>query len=113
MAHSILLTGCSGYLGGALLADLQSAALPPYKHLYALVRSDAQAEAVQRYGAEPLRCALDDAVAVHEAIVTHGITVVFFLVDAVRAEMQINLIDALAAVKRETGKTVHFLHVSH
>ncbi|UKZ95222.1 uncharacterized protein TrAFT101_010072 [Trichoderma asperellum] len=49
--HNILLAGASGYLGGSILAQLHnfiddSMELPAYDTIYALVRSDAQAQAV-------------------------------------------------------------------
>lgn len=112
MSHRILLTGASGYLGGTLLAQWAGANLPAYDRLFALVRTDAQADAVKRYGAEPLTFNIKDETATRTAIVDNKITVVLFLVDAFRAESQVYLIRALAEVKRSTGLDVHFLHVS-
>lgn len=110
-SHRILITGASGYLGGTLLARWKDANLPSYDKLYALVRTDAQAAAVQQYGAEPLALDAQDEVAVRDAVVTHQITIVFYLIDAMRSEAQVNFIKALAEVKRTTGQEVHFLHV--
>ncbi len=114
MSHSILLTGASGYLGGSLLAALPSANLPTYKTLFALVRTPAQAASVRTYGAEPLTFDTNDASAVRQAIVSNAITIVFFLVDALRAETQPHFIKALAEVKAnlEGEVDVHFLHTS-
>ncbi|KAI1612623.1 hypothetical protein EDD37DRAFT_314338 [Exophiala viscosa] len=112
MAHRILLTGVSGYLGGTLLARWKSANLPPYEHLYALVRTVEQAQAVKRYGAEPLTFSLKDEAAIREAIVGKEIDVVFFLVDAFYSDAQVLLIKALGELKKSTGKDVHFLHTS-
>ena len=110
-SHRILITGASGYLGGTLLARWKEADLPSYDKLYALARTDAQAEAVRQYGAEPL--AIDsDAAAVRKAVVDHQITIVYYLIDAVRSEAQVDFIKALAEVKKATGQEVHFLHVS-
>jgi len=112
MAHRILLTGASGYLGGDLLARLQGASLPAYEKIYALVRTDLQAEAVKNYGAEPIRINVQDAAEVHNAVVNNKITVVYYLIDPVNSEPQVHFINALSEVKRQTGKEVHFLHVS-
>lgn len=112
MSHRILVTGASGYLGGTLLARWTRANLPAYEQLYALVRTDEQAEAVRDYGAEPLRFNVADEAATREAIVGNTITIVFFLIEAMRSESQVFLIKALAEVRNITGKDVHFLHVS-
>lgn len=121
--HRILVTGASGYLGGTLLARWAGANLPPatgYDKLFALVRTDAQAQAVRQWlreapaEVEPLTMNIheDEGAAVREAIVANGITVVFYLVDAVRSGPQLGMIEALAEVRRRTGLDVHFLHVS-
>lgn len=111
MSHRILITGASGYLGGSLLAGVANAKLPVYDTLYALVRTDAQADAVKKYGAEPLTVNVRDEAAVHEAVVGNQINIVFFLIDAMSAASQGYFIKSLAEVKSMTGKEVHFLHV--
>lgn len=111
MSHRILITGASGYLGGTLLARLATADLPAYDKLYALVRTDEQAEAVARYGAAPLAFDIADEAAAYKAIVDNNITIVFYLIHARRAEHEVFLIKALAEVGRRTGSVVHFLHV--
>lgn len=111
MPHNILITGGSGYLGGTLLARLRAAGLPPYGTLYALVRSDSQADAVAQYGARPLRLDTQDEDAVRAAVIRNDITVVYFLIDAMRSTAQKYFIAALAEVKQKTGQDVHFLHV--
>ncbi|KAI4953629.1 hypothetical protein J4E91_002477 [Alternaria rosae] len=109
---SVLITGASGYLGGSLLAELRNAVLPEHKDIYALVRSQDQAEAVKKYGAHPLTFTLQDEKSVVKCIVDAQIFVIFFLVDAVNSDMQVPMIKALAEVKKQTGREVHFLHTS-
>ena len=112
MSHSILITGASGYLGGSLLASLSRTELPLHKKLYALVRSTQQAEAVKKYGAESLVLDLQNEEAVVKTIVDAKISIVYFLVDALKSHLQIPLIKALGEVKKQTGEEVHFLHTS-
>ncbi|KAJ0354221.1 hypothetical protein COL154_011827 [Colletotrichum chrysophilum] len=104
MAHNILITGASGYLGGTLLARWKEAGLSGYDKLFALVRTDAQAEAVKSYGAEPLSFSLKDENAVRDAVVNNRITIVYYLIDALNSAGQKNFIKALAEVKRLTGE---------
>jgi hypothetical protein len=112
MSHIILITGSSGYLGGSLLAQLGRTKLPPYQKLYALVRTEQQAEAVKNYGAEPLVLDLQDEGAVVKSIVDAQISIIYFLVDALKSTFQIPMIKALSEVKKQTGRDVHFLHTS-
>lgn len=114
MSHSILLTGASGYLGGSLLAQLSHANLPPYKHLYALARSESQAASIRQYNAEPLILDLSDQEQAIKTIVDAKITIIYFLLDAMKSELQIPLIKALGEVRKQTvgGQDVHFLHTT-
>lgn len=110
--HNILITGASGYLGGTLLAHLPTASLPPYGKLYALVRTDDQAQAVTQYRAQPLKFDTKDESAVRAAVVDNSITIVYFLIDAIHSTAQRHFLKALAEVKQKTAQQVHFLHVS-
>ncbi|OGM47256.1 hypothetical protein ABOM_003907 [Aspergillus bombycis] len=112
MAHNILLTGASGYLGGTLLARLKQTDLPPYGKLYALVRSETQAQCVQQYGAEPLLCNIGEHDQLTSAIIDREISVIYFLIDAYGQTHQQVMIRALGKVKERTGKSVHFLHTT-
>ncbi|KAH8194026.1 hypothetical protein TruAng_011807 [Truncatella angustata] len=112
MSHNILLTGASGYLGGTILARLSSANLPPYGKLFALVRSDEQAEGVKRYGAEPLKFNANDATEVQDVVVNNEISIIYYLIDFQHSHQQVNFIHALAEVKKATGKQVHIIHTS-
>ncbi|KAJ0345359.1 hypothetical protein COL154_007786 [Colletotrichum chrysophilum] len=109
--HNVLLTGASGYLGGSLFAGLESYGLSGYDKIYALVRSDAQKEAVQQYGAEPLSVSSKDAKAVRDVAMQNKISVVFYLIDVFESTAQENLIKALGDLRQTTGQDVHFLHI--
>lgn len=113
MSHNILITGASGYLGGTLLARWAAADLPPYGKLYALVRTEQQAQAVkQKYGAVPLTFDPYVETAVLRGVVDNQITVIYHLIDAFQSDSQVYMIKALVEVKKTTGQAVHFLHVS-
>ncbi|KAK5174484.1 uncharacterized protein LTR77_001564 [Saxophila tyrrhenica] len=111
MHHNILLTGASGYLGGSLLAAWSSANLPPHGKLHALVRTDKQADDVRQYGAEPVRIDVSDPEAIRQCVVERQITIVLWLIDAMRSEGQVAFIKALGEVKGRVGGDVHFVHV--
>ncbi|KAL6820198.1 hypothetical protein J3E69DRAFT_374244 [Trichoderma sp. SZMC 28015] len=114
--HNILLTGASGYLGGSILAQLHnpssSIELPAHGKIYALVRSDAQAQAVRDYGAEPTSFDPGNEAAIESFILGHEVSVVVWLIDVVSVERQTLFIRALAKLRQQTGKEVHFLQTS-
>ncbi|KAI1175575.1 hypothetical protein F4777DRAFT_322778 [Nemania sp. FL0916] len=112
MAHNILITGGSGYLGGSLLARWNEAKLPAYNKLFALVRTPAQAEAVKQYGAEPLTFDAYSESEVWAAIVDNNITVVYHLIAPWPYTSQSYFLKAMAAAQKNTGRTAHFLHTT-
>ncbi|KAK4062943.1 hypothetical protein Trihar35433_8738 [Trichoderma harzianum] len=115
--HNILLTGASGYLGGSILAQLHnpsssSTGLSAHAKIYALVRSDAQAQAVRDYGAEPTSFDPGNEAAIESFILGHDVSVVVWFIDVVSVERQTLFIRALAKLRQQTGKGVHFLQTS-
>lgn len=111
--NSIYITHRHGrYLGGSLLEELRNTLLPDNSSIYAPVRSQEQAKAVEKYGARPLTLDLQNEHSVTRSIIDAQIFVIYFLVDALNCDMQIPLIKALAEVKKQTGREVHFLHTS-
>ncbi|KAL7953521.1 hypothetical protein V8C34DRAFT_320980 [Trichoderma compactum] len=107
--HSILLTGASGYLGGSILAQLHnpssgSTELPAHDKIYALVRRDAQAQAVREYGAEPASFDPGDETAIESFVLERKVSVVVWLIDVVSVERQTLFIRALAKLRQQTGK---------
>ncbi|KAL4867278.1 hypothetical protein BDV12DRAFT_209954 [Aspergillus spectabilis] len=109
MPHSVLITGVSGYIGGMLLARLSTLQLTSLSKLFVLVRTDAQAEACRRYGAEPLQ--FDDAynqAAILEAIVQSQITIVYFLIIATSLRTKGSSLKLLPS-QRITGLEAHFI----
>lgn len=110
--NNVLVTGGSGELGGTLLHRLKLAELPTYKTLYALVRTESQAQAVKQYGAEPLIFNSYNAEAVKEAVLKYEINIVFLLHDALKSDAAVNFIKALSSLEKKNGTEVHLLHVS-
>ena len=111
MSHNVLITGASGYLGGDLLYSLSAGERLPYNKLYALVRNDAQAESVRKYGAEPLFLDVKDEAAVLREVLDKQISIVFYFIDALAQEGQVTFIKALGELKKQISLPVHFLHV--
>lgn len=114
MSRNVLITGGSGYIGGSLLAKLKNTTdLPSHGTIYALVRSNEQAEQVKsHYNATPLMVDLEDQSAITTTLLEKQISVVFFLINAFNADAQVKFIEALAAVKDQHGVQTHFLHTT-
>ncbi|GFF63169.1 hypothetical protein IFM62136_05552 [Aspergillus lentulus] len=106
MEYNVLITGGSGYLGGTLLNQIESADLPKYHKLFAFVRSDAQADAVKQYSAEPLQFDMQDETSVRDIVLQNRINVVFYLVDAIKSSTQESFIKALAELRETTGQDI-------
>ncbi|PYH68005.1 NAD-dependent epimerase/dehydratase family protein [Aspergillus vadensis CBS 113365] len=109
MSHNVLITGASGYLGGSLLARLSTLQLSGVNKTFALVRSDAHADACRRYGVEPLKFNVHDQAAIHEGIVKNMVTVVYYLIGCDQFDNQGFFIQALAESKKITGQQTHFI----
>lgn len=114
MAHNILITGGSGYIGGSILAELKKTTnLPPHGTVYALVRNKEQAEKTKaNYNATPLELNLEDQKAITATLLNKQISVVFFMINAFNANTQLKLIEGLAAVQKQHGIQSHFLHTT-
>lgn len=113
MARNILITGGSGYLGGSLLAVLKKTDLPALGTVYALVRSEEQAQKVkEHFNATPLILDLEDQEAITASLLEKRISVVFYLIHAISAENQKRFIQALKEVKAQLGVETHLLHTT-
>ncbi|KAK7397880.1 hypothetical protein QQX98_012748 [Neonectria punicea] len=110
--RNVLITGASGYLGGTVVAQLADAHLPPHGNIFALVRTDSQAEAVKKYGLDAITFDPYDETSVEQHILGNQISVVYWLIDALGSAAQPHFIKALSKLKQKTGQTVHFLHTS-
>lgn len=95
-----------------MLARWKEAKLPAYNKLFALVRTAAQADAVREYGAEPLIFDAYKEDEVRAAVLENSISVVYHLIAPWPHVSQSYFIKAMAEVKKNTGRDVHFLHVS-
>jgi hypothetical protein len=111
MAHNVLVTAPTGYLGGDLLAGLVEASLPQYGKLFGLATTPEERKAVRQFGAEPLDIDIFSPANVNRMFTENNITVVFYLINAASFNYQPHMINALAEVKHRTGMDVHFIHV--
>lgn len=114
MSHNILITGASGYLGGTLLARWKEANLPAHNKLYALIRTEEQAKAVQQlYNALPVKIDLSSDADIEQSIISRDISVIYYLIDPLEERIPRAMIRALSKVKSNSGREdVHFLFAS-
>ncbi|KAJ7461015.1 NAD-P-binding protein [Mycena galericulata] len=106
----LLLTGASGYIGGVLLNHIKLEL--PHVELYALVRTSEQAEKVKSLGVHPLQFDLKSVQEISDAVIKHEVTVVVHAADAMNFGPAQMFIEALATVKNNTRREVHFIHTS-
>ncbi|KAJ0426821.1 hypothetical protein BJY00DRAFT_271035 [Aspergillus carlsbadensis] len=112
MSSNILLTGATGYIGGTLLRTLLSANLVPPSSIWAIVRSDAQAESLKPLGVNTTQIALTDDVEIKQVILDNSIDIVIHTVSVVDPTLAASLLNALKARKELTKRPVHFIHTS-
>lgn len=114
MSHNILITGASGYLGGTLLARWKEAKLPAHNQVYALIRTEEQAKAVQElYNALPVKIDLSSDADIEQAIISRDISVIYYLIDPLEDRIPRAMIRALSTVKSKSRRQdVHFLFAS-
>lgn len=113
MSPNVLITGASGYLGGTFLQYLKEYPIDVQRTTYALVRSDEQARQVQKfYDATPITLDLSDEAAITETLREKEISIVFWLIDAFKADAQLRFIKALEVIGKELKVQTHFLHTS-
>jgi uncharacterized protein YbjT (DUF2867 family) len=79
MSPNILITGATGYIGGTLLRALVSARVVPPSSIWAIVRSDTQAESVEHLQVNAVQVALTDEGGIQRAILDNGSTNSFYL----------------------------------
>ncbi|KAL3462185.1 hypothetical protein BJX64DRAFT_288519 [Aspergillus heterothallicus] len=111
MTSRILIAGATGYIGGSVLRSLLSAKVPPSK-IWAIVRSDAQADSLEPLGVNVIQAALTEADAVARIVLDNGIDLIIHTVSSVDHTLAASLLSALKSRKEETGLPVHFIHTS-
>ncbi|KAJ4293395.1 hypothetical protein N0V90_008678 [Kalmusia sp. IMI 367209] len=113
-AHNVLLTGAAGYIGGSIVADFLTGIVPSLKKeaVFAAVRSEEQAEALSKSGANVIRLDLRDAEAIEKTISDHKISIIIHLASSLDPSPAVNMINALSKQREATGQQVYFIHTS-
>ncbi|KAL2783365.1 hypothetical protein BJX66DRAFT_131247 [Aspergillus keveii] len=112
MSPNILITGATGYIGGTLLRALVSARVVPPSSIWAIVRSDTQAESVEHLQVNAVQVALTDEGGIQRAILDNGIDIVIHTVSVVDPTLAASLLNALKARKASTNRPVYFIYNS-
>ncbi|KAL4863036.1 hypothetical protein BDV12DRAFT_202464 [Aspergillus spectabilis] len=112
MAPNLLITGAAGYIGGTVLRSLLSANVIPPLNIWAIVRSDAQAESLRPLYVNIAQVSLTDNEAVKALVIDNNIEIVIHTASAVDPTPAIPLLEALRDQKQQTNQPVHFIHTS-
>ncbi|KAK5047750.1 hypothetical protein LTR84_006415 [Exophiala bonariae] len=106
----VLLTGASGYIGGAVLHEILSLGIKDI-HVSALVRSATQVKGISTLGvAAIIFRGLDDVDAIKSAAAEHDI--VINCASAMDLNACLAILEGLAIRRKATGRDVHLLHTS-
>ncbi|KAL2856491.1 hypothetical protein BJY01DRAFT_203452 [Aspergillus pseudoustus] len=111
MAPNLLLTGATGYIGGSVLRSLFAANIQPAS-IWAIVRSEAQADSLRPLQVNTVQAGLTDEDAVKKVVLNNSIDIVIHTVSAVDYTLAVPLLKALKTRKDQTGQHVHFIHTS-
>ncbi|KAI0131837.1 NAD dependent epimerase/dehydratase family protein [Xylariales sp. AK1849] len=107
--QKVLLTGASGYIGGAVLVDIIRSKLPV--EISALVRSIESRDAIKSLGITPIHFdGLDDTKAIED--IASGHDIVISCASSMHEASCLALINGLRKRKQHTGSEVYYIHTS-